>query len=100
MDIKCGLNLQMSSVFENMSCCTVPAPPPPPPPLQLPLPVDPVDLASTSTLASTSCETCGAQRLRRVGSEDYGIDQDAPDSPPHAHHIDIALAEGPTWLPC
>ena len=44
MDINCGLNLQKSSVFETMSCCTVPASPPPPPPPQPPLPVDPVDL--------------------------------------------------------
>ena len=55
------------------SCCTVPAPSPPPPQLQLPLPVDYVDLRDW---------------------EDCGIDpdSDSPDSPPHAHYIDIALA--------
>ena len=54
-----------------MSCCTIPAPPQPPPLLQPQLPVDPVDVRDW---------------------EDYGINLDAPDSPPHVHDIDIALA--------
>ena len=59
--------LQKSRALETTSCCTVP---PPPPPLQRPLPVDPVDLRDW---------------------EDFGIDPDASDFPPHAY-IDIALA--------
>ena len=77
MDINCGLNLQKSSVFEAMSCCTVPAPPPPPPPPQAPLPVDPVDLRDW---------------------EDYGMDVDALDSPPHAHDHRISTLRWLTYL--
>ena len=59
-----------SSVFETMSCCTVPAPPLPPLPFQPPRPVNPVDLRDWA---------------------DYGINQVVPFSPPYAHDINIAL---------
>ena len=63
-----------SCAFETISCCTVPALPAPQPLLQLPRPVDLVDLGDW---------------------EDYGvqssIDQDAPESPPCTHDINIQL---------
>ena len=74
MDIKCGLSLQKSSAFETMSCCTVPAPPPPPLPLQ-PHFVRTLSITETGKITDSTL-----------------IMPDAPDSPPHAHDIDIALA--------